>query len=168
MTFKDPAAFEDPDLHLIYRAKHYIVPAANYELGRYLHKVYAVGAKVATDQEITDQEKASLTDEEEEDFMTRCLGEELLAQVAADNVPFKVISAMAQTLLIDTVAGREKAEAFWASGGKAQAPKAPRTGTRTRKAAASTTQKQASRSGTKPAAKAKATSGRTSSGTGES
>lgn len=164
MAFADLAKFEDPDLHLMFRRKHYTVPAASISTGRYLHKIYAVGLKAATKQDITEQDAANLNDDQEREFIDLCLGEELLATLEEDRVPYKVVSLMAQTLLFDTVADRATAEAFWASGGKAPAPEGPKTGTRTRKAAATTTRKPASPNGTKPAAKAP--SGRTSSKTG--
>lgn len=166
MDFQDLALFDDPDLHLIYKKKHYIVPAASLTTGRYLHKIYSLGLKAAAGHAPDESDSAKLNDDQEKEFIDRCLGDELLATLEADNVPYKVAALMAQTLLFDTVADRTTAMAFWNGGGKAQAPKGQKTGTRTRKAAATTTPKPASPNTTKTTAKAKATNGQKSSATG--
>lgn len=64
--------------------------------------------------------------------------------------------------------GGQAAQHYWSTGGKAPAPNRAqrRTGTQTRQAAATTTRKQGSRTGTKP--KAAAQKGRPASGGGKS
>lgn len=173
-NFKDLAAFEDPNLHLIYDKTHYVIKAASFSLGRHLHKVYKDGIAAAEAQrkgiELEDDTLGKMDDEEEGAFIMRCLGEELIDKLEADEVPYKVMSLMAMTLLFDTVSGREMAQAYWAAGGKAQPQKkGQKTATPTQKAAGTTTRKQGSASTTKTAkAKAAGTSGQSSSDTGKS
>lgn len=149
MAFKDLSEFYDPDLHLPYKGKTYVVPAADLDTGLYLQTIFNLGVK-ANSGAISDESAAQFDDDEEVDFMERCLGRELLDELRADKVPTPVASLMAQTLMVDTVADRTTAEQFWASGGKAPASNRDRrrTATRTRTGAANTTRKPASRNGT--------------------
>lgn len=173
---KDLAEFEDPDLHLIYRKKKYTVPAASFSLGKYLYKVMDLGMTEARHKEAgtqpTEEEQAeyeSITnDAGEEDFIVRCLGEKLMGKMEADGVPYKIFSLMAQTLMMDTTQSRDVALAYWNASGKAPAPASGQTtATQTPEDEGTTTKPQDYRSTTKTPAKAKATTGRTSSSTGK-
>lgn len=171
---KDLSQFQDPDLHLVYRKKPYTIKAASFKLGLFFHKVFEFGYKVAASEEngteLTEADEAEamkLDDQEEGDLIVRALGNDLIDKLDADGVPFKIISLMSMTLLLDTVRDRETAIAYWNAGGKAPAPaKGQKTETPTQKAAGTTTRKQDYQSGTKTPSKAAATSGPTSSSTG--
>lgn len=166
--FKDMAEFEDPDLHLMFRRKRYTVPAASFSGGRYLHKIFNMGVKAASGADPSDADKAMLNDDEEDEFVQKCLGAELLATLEADNVPYKVVAMMAQTHLMDTVTDRATALEYWNTAGKGKASKGRPTETPTQPAAASTTRKPVSPSTTKKPAKKAATSGPRSSKIGTS
>ncbi len=87
------------------------------------------------------------------DFARDCLGA-AYDQMLADGIPQPVMELAIATAFLAWTAGKAAAEAYWDTGGKPPAPTATsRTGrpteTRTRPAAASTTRKRGSRSGTK-------------------
>src|SRR5699024_7218501 len=93
MAFKDLSEFYDPDLHLPYKGKTYTVPAADLDTGLYLQTIFNIGVKANSGQ-LSDQAAAQFDDDEEVDFMERCLGRELLDELRADKVPTPVASLM--------------------------------------------------------------------------
>lgn len=154
MAFADLKDFLDPDLHIPFRGKTYTIPAASFEDGLYLQDLFNLGVKARAGADPTDADKAKLNDDDEREFYRRSLTPGVFQELQDDGVPFPVIKLMAGTAMMECVFGRDEAEAFWASGGKAQKPtKKPqdrkqKTGTRTRTGGARTTQKQGSASGT--------------------
>jgi hypothetical protein len=166
MVFAELKDFIDPDLHLPFRGKTYTIPAASFEDGIYLQDMYTLGARAGSGKQ-DDADKAKIDDIDEIEFYNRALTPEVFQQLKDDKVPFSVVKLMATTAMTECVMDREAAEAYWASEGKVPKPavkkpqdRKPRTATRTRTAAASTTRKPASRTTTStPKAKEKDTPG---------
>lgn len=133
--------------------KTYLVPYVSGEVGLRFQAFIAIAGKAqqgGDDYEPSEDDKLVLTDVQEEDLFRDVLHSGLLEEMLDDGLRFEEIKMASMYALLYAIAGEDKADAYWASGGKAQAPNraARRTGTRTNTGAAPTTRKRASRSGT--------------------
>lgn len=148
--------------------KKYRIPEVDAETGLWCQRIAGLARKHGKGEDISHQ-LANLDDDEERDLYSRMLGP-VLDELTEDGIPWPKVQHIARTTLVWVVAGKAAAAVAWSLGGApAPAPnRAARRGTAT-PAAARSTRKPASESGTtrtprtsaKPAAR-KPTRGRTS------
>lgn len=185
MAFKDLAEVLDNTLQIPYKGKTYTIQGVSAETGRWFVALTAAGYELAVlqerarikDAELTEDTEFTSLDEDSErilregknrDFNREALGD-ALDEMEDDGLSAAQIHHIAQTVLMWTVNGREMAESYYNSGGKAPAPNREqrRTATRTRTGAATTTRKAGSATTTSTRkGTARATRGGTSSSTG--
>lgn len=146
---KQLGSFLDPILAVPYRDKIYEIPAVDAEAGLRLQKLVAAGVRTALDGGIDPATLELVNDADEQGFYETVLGP-VYAQLIADGASSPAVKFIGQTALMWHAQDFEMAETFWRAEGKAPAPNraARRTATRTSTAAASTTKKPASVSGT--------------------
>ena len=184
MGFK---AFEevhgDQTLRLPIRGKEYVIHPPRADIGLALSSRLAAGmlldAKVPLDEESLAEadRRAQVADDQEPDFYRQCLngpraGEPVLIyeQMLEDGLSHPEVEMAAQTAFMAWTMGREAAEYYWNTGGKALAqrrrhPALRQTETPTPTAAASTTPRSGSASGTRRKARAAANRSQRSSRT---
>lgn len=146
---KQLGSFLDPILAVPYRDKTYQIPAVDAETGLRLQKLVAAGVRTALDGEIDPATIELVNDADEQGFYETILGP-VYAELIADGASSPAVKYIGQTALMWHAQDFEMAETFWKAEGKAPAPNRAqrRTATRTSTAAAPTTQKRASASGT--------------------
>jgi hypothetical protein len=155
MALKDLRAALTGILKLPIGGTVYEVPPISAELGLRFQDLMAIAAKAkkaqdaATQYTPDDADTEVMNDAGERDLYREALGP-VYEQMIADGVTFAELKLASLYVMFHAIYGDTFADAYWASGGKAPAPNraARRTGTRTRTAAAPTTKKRASRSGT--------------------
>lgn len=160
--------FLSPILSVPARGKEYRINAVDAETGLRLQKMMANGMKISAGLDLTEKDLELVSDEEEEDFFRTVLGP-TYDELIADKIPYQGLKAIASLVMIWTTQSFDAAQQYFLAGGKAPAPNRAerRTATRTRTAAASTTKRPASASGTSTRKRApKATPGSKSSPTG--
>lgn len=161
--FKDFEAFVE-NLRLPYRGKEYDIPPLGAKTGARLHLLLAQNAEyervqTANHAAAEEAKKAKRKPPEPEPLpelpenpTNREMLGDLLDEVYEDDVPDQVIQVMANTVYYDFILGRDAALVYWNSGGD---PKALEThikrltNSSMNGAAATTTRKRASTSGTK-------------------
>lgn len=175
MSFK---AFEevhgDQSLRLPIRGTEYVIYPPRADVGYALAMQLAAGVVVEAGLPIDEdvladaQAAAQVTDDDAPDWARQCLngprnGKPSLVyeQMLEDGLSFPEVEIAAQTAFIAWTVGRESAEVFWNTAGKALAQRRPhpalrRTEIPTPAAAASTTPTSASASGTTTRRKARA------------
>ncbi|MCQ1951621.1 hypothetical protein NNX28_17015 [Arthrobacter sp. zg-Y859] len=176
MAFKDLAEVLDDTLRIPLNGKEYVIHGVTAESGLWFQAIVEAGKAQADAQR---KAKETGTDAPEEielpadvervleagrnrDLQREALGD-ALDELISDGVSQVRINHLAQTVVLWTVAGRDQAEEYFNSGGKAVPPNraARRTATRTRTGAAST--KTGSRTTTStPKGTAKGARGKTS------
>lgn len=149
---KQLGSFLDPILAIPYRGKTYEVQAVNAETGLRLQKLVAAGVRTALDGEIDPVTIELVNDADEQGFYETILGP-VYDQLIEDKVSSPALKFIGQTALMWHAQDFEMAETFWRAEGKAPTPKGPqdhkpKTATRTRTAAASTTRTPKSANGT--------------------
>ena len=158
MAFKDLADVLDDTLRIPLSGKEYVIHGVTAETGLWFQAIVEAGKAQAdairkAKEDGTDApQEISLPGDIERvleaargrDMQREALGD-ILDELTADGVSQVRINHLAQTVLMWTVLGREQAEEYFNSGGKAVPPNraARRTATRTRTAAANTTRKRA-------------------------
>lgn len=151
MALKDLRAALNGTLKLPIGGTVYEVPAISAELGLQFQDLMAIAAKAKDQPDYTpdDDDAEVLNDAGEKGLYERALGT-AHDQMIADGVSFAELKLAALYVIFHAVYGDTFADAYWASGGKAPAPNrvARRTVTRTSTAAATTTKKPVSRTGT--------------------
>jgi len=165
---KELDSFLNPTLLVPAMGKEYRIAAVDAATGLRLQKMMVTGMKTYAGQDLTEKDLELVSDEDEEDFYRTVLGP-VYDELLADKVPYQGLKQIASLVMIWTTQSFDAAQQYFLAGGKAPEPnrEARRTATRTRTAAATTTQKPASQSSTstrKPAARA--TPGSKSSPTG--
>lgn len=142
-------SFLDPILAIPYRGKTYEVQAVDAETGLRLQKLVAAGVRTALDGEIDPATIELVNDADEQGFYETILGP-VYDQLIEDKVSSPALKFIGQTALMWHAQDFELAETFWRAEGKAPAPNREqrRTATRTRTAAAPTTQTPKSANGT--------------------
>jgi hypothetical protein len=140
--------------------KIYHIPEADAELGAWCTAMFAAGMAINLGEPPPSEglPPLQLDDDAENAMYLRVLGKELLEQLYADGYGHGTIRLFGQTAFIWIAVGKEAAEAFWNSGGnpKVRAPRdrrrtsAPGTDSTPSTAAANTTRRRVSTSGTKP------------------
>jgi hypothetical protein len=162
---KQLGSFLDPILAVPYRDKTYQIPAVDAETGLRLQKLVAAGVRTALDGEIDPATIELVNDADEQGFYETILGP-VYAELVADGASSPAVKYIGQTALMWHAQDFEMAETFWRAEGKvpAQNREQRRTATRTSTAAASTTRKPGSQSGTstRKATPARPTRGKTS------
>jgi len=146
---KQLGSFLDPILAVPYRGKTYEIPAVDAETGLRLQKLVAAGVRTALDGEIDPATIELVNDADEKGFYETLLGP-VYDELIADGASSPAVKFIGQTALMWHAQDFEMAETFWRAEGKAPAPNREqrRTATRTSTAAATTTKKPASRTGT--------------------
>jgi hypothetical protein len=151
MALKDLRAAINGALKLPIGGAVYEVAPISAELGLQFQDLMAIAAKAKENPDYTpdDDDTEVINDAGEKGLYERALGP-AHDRMIADGVTFAELKLAALYVIFHAVYGDTFAEAYWASGGKAPAPNraARRTETRTHTAAASTTRKPGSRSGT--------------------
>lgn len=182
MRFASTTDTLDSTLTLPMSSGEYTIPAIDAKTGLILKERMAAfeGAarriNAGEDAETVNAEivkEHGITVEELQNLGEMSLGKELRDQMLDDGITFRELELAEMTaFLFHTVSDSgEAAEAYWKSGGKAPKPNRAqrRTETQTRQGGATTIQKPASQTGTKPkvaASKKAASSGKKSSATG--
>jgi hypothetical protein len=154
MGFRDLDTLFDDTLPLPIGGKVYIVPAPDAELGLWCQRMVSAGLMIQAGE--TPPETApplTLDDDDERALYQRMLGETFDVMVS-DGISWPKIQLVGQTALLWIGSGRPLAEQFWNSGGDPEAfppRRSKKAGTRgsTSTAAANTTKRQASTSGTR-------------------
>jgi hypothetical protein len=163
--------FLSPTLLVPARGKEYRIAAVDAATGLRLQKLMTVGIKAyGSNTTLSEKDLELVSDDEEEDFFKTVLGD-TYDELIADQIPYQGLKGIASLAMIWTTQGFDAAQQYFLAGGKAPKIKAPQdklppTATRTSTAAATTTRKRASRSGTSTPRKPKATPGTKSSPTG--
>ena len=160
--------FLSPTLLVPARGKEYRIAAVDALTGLRLQRMMTTGMKVQAGRDLTEKDLELVSDEEEEDFMKAVLGA-TYDELIADKIPYAGLKQIASLVMIWTTQNFDAAQQYFLAGGKAPAPnrEARRTATPTSTAAATTTRKPASASGTSTRKRApKATPGSKSSPTG--
>lgn len=145
----------DLQLRLPIGGKTYTVNPPTAATGAILINRLAAGIAVDAGVELDDDTRGmvAVPDEDVPDFARQCLGT-TYDQMVDDGLSKPQLEFAVTTAFLAWTVGREYAELWWDSGGKAGRPAGARdlhpTVTRTRTAAATTTQSTRSRSGTKP------------------
>lgn len=157
----------DAGLALPIRGTTYTVPPVDAETGLRLQRLAEVAAKVAQAAESGDPlDGVALDDAGEIDLYRDALGA-AYDEMIADRVPWPALKVAGVTAWLDAAVSREAAEAYWNAAGD---PELLAGNRETRRAAARSTRRPASASGTtrarKGTAKATGTRGRRSSTTG--
>ena len=169
-TLTELGDFLDPVLQVPYQGKKYQIQPVSAQTGLRFQKLLAVGVKAAQDGELDPASIELVSDEEELGFYEEVLGD-TYEELLAGGVTASALKAIGSTAFIWTTQGFDMAKGFWDAGGKSPAPNREqrRTATKTPTAAARTTRKPSSASGTttpKAKPREKATNGQTSSSTG--
>lgn len=184
MRFESTTDTLDSTLTLPMSTGEYEIPAIDAKTGLILKErmsAFQDAAQRINNGEDAEQvnadvvEKHGITMDELGKLGEMSLGKDLRNKMIDDGVTLRELDLAEMTaFLFHTVSDDgASAQRYWVTGGKVQTPNRAqrRTATQTRQGAATTTKKQASRTGTKPkaaASKAKASSGRKSSSTGTS
>lgn len=153
MAFKDLAEVLDDTLRIPLNGKDYVIHGVTAETGLWFQAIVEAGKAQADAQRKAKEagkdapEQIDLPADIERvleaakgrDLQREALGD-TLDELTADGVSQVRINHLAQTVLMWTVLGRDQAEEYFNSGGKAVPPNraARRTATRTRTAAANT------------------------------
>jgi len=155
VPFDDLSEILDPHLRLPIGGRTYLVPGVNAAIGLRLQALQAV----AQQRRLSGSERESLQlgDDDELDLVRDCLGA-AYQQMVDDDVPWDWIKHAGMTAFLRWTTGQEAAERFWRSPlGEAPgtpSPGRPRTSTTT--AAAPSTRRPASTSGTRSRKKSSA------------
>ncbi|MDQ0854779.1 hypothetical protein QFZ79_002890 [Arthrobacter sp. V4I6] len=153
--------FLNPTLLVPANGKEYRIAAVDAATGLRLQKMLTIGVKAHAGTDPSEKDLELVSDEDEESFFQSVLGD-TYAELLADKIPYPGLKAIASLAMIWTTQGFDPAQQYFLAGGKAPAPNRAerRTGTRTSTAAATTTPKAASPSGTSTRkSRAKATPG---------
>lgn len=158
MAFKDLAEVLDDTLRIPLSGKEYVIHGVTAETGLWFQAIVEAGKAQADAQRKAAETGTAVPAEIElpadiervleagrgRDLQREALGD-TLDELTSDGVSQVRINHLAQTVLMWTVLGREQAEEYFNSGGKAVPPNraARRTATRTRTVAANTTRKRA-------------------------
>jgi hypothetical protein len=150
MGFRDLTDVLDLSLTLPIRGKDYRVLPPSAQVGLALQQKMALGIVVQQGGDVPDEVRAEveIDDEKLPDLAHQCLGP-VYDEMVKDGLSTPEIEFAVSTAFIAWTSGRQYAEIYWETGGKAQAPASPeqtrsgRTG-----AAATTTPTQSSGSGT--------------------
>lgn len=155
-------SFLDPILAVPFRGKTYNIPAVDAETGLRLQKLVSAGVRSAVEDKLDPATIELVNDADELGFYESVLGP-VYAELLADGASFPALKFIGQTALLWHAQDYAMADEFWRAEGKAPTPNraARRTATRTNTAAAATTKKPASRTGTNTP---KATGSRASNG----
>ncbi|MFI6909652.1 hypothetical protein ACIBKY_50915 [Nonomuraea sp. NPDC050394] len=137
--FKDLDDFFDSTLALPIGGKRYVVPAPDAETGVLCERLMAAGVVAANGGQV---DAAMLDDGQELDMYQRVLGP-VYGQLRANGVDWLKIKLAGVTAFLWITMGVDTAMRYWESGGQAGEAAAPDPG-----AAATTTKRPASGSGT--------------------
>lgn len=142
-------SFLDPILSVPFRGKTYKVPAVDAETGLRLQKLISAGIRASIDGEVDPETVELVSDADEKGFYQSVLGP-VYDELLTDGASFPALKFIGQTALMWHTQDHKTAAEFWDAEGKApEANRAQRrTATRTATAAATTTKKPASRTGT--------------------
>lgn len=148
-TLEQLGSFLDPILAVPYRGKTYQVPAVDAETGLRLQKLVSAGVRTALEDKIDPATIELVNDAEELGFYETVLGP-VYDELLVDGASSPAVKFIAQTALMWHAQDYAMAAEFWRAEGKVPAPNREqrRTATKTRTAAAPTTKRRASRSGT--------------------
>jgi len=148
-TLEQLGSFLDPFLAVTFRGKTYQVPAVSAETGLRLQKLVSAGIRAATEESLDPASIELVNDAEELGFYEQILGP-VYPELLADGASFPALKFIGSTALLWHTQDFATAETFWKAEGKAPEGNREqrRTATRTRTAAAPTTKKRASRTGT--------------------
>jgi hypothetical protein len=146
MTVKDITQIEDvfsPKLRIPINGKTYDVEAVDAETGMRLQKLFITGVKAYQGQDLTEKDIELVSDDEEPDFFRMVLGD-TYDELLKDKVSYQGLRFVSSVVFTWTTQNFETALEVWRNQGKAPAKNREqrRTETRTRTAAARTTQKQ--------------------------
>jgi hypothetical protein len=148
-TLEQLGSFLDPFLAVPFRGKTYQVPAVSAETGLRLQKLVSAGIRAATEDSLDPASIELVNDAEELGFYEQILGP-VYPELIADGASFPALKFIGSTALLWHTQDFATAETFWKAEGKApeQNRAQRRTATRTSTAAAPTTPKRVSRTGT--------------------
>jgi hypothetical protein len=143
--FRDLDEFFDDTLSLPIGGRTYVIPAPDAELGLYCQRLLAAGFAVVGGKQPAGDQPPVLDDDGERDLYQRCLGT-AYDEMLADGISWPKVRRAGVTAFLWTAQGEELAVAYW-SGSPPEAlaptPASPST------AAATSTRKRGSTSGTK-------------------
>lgn len=158
---RDATEVLDLTLDLPIRGKTYRVEPPTAAVGAALMNRLAAGVAVDAGLTLSDEDRAQATvgGDDEDEFARMCLGS-AFDEMVVDDLPKPLLDFAVSTAFIAWTMGKDAAVAWWESGGKVpgagKRPSGlPRMETQTPRAAATTTPKRASRSGTSAKKKAK-------------
>lgn len=127
--------------------KTYRVKAVDWDTGLFCQAVFNMLTTAVTRQQPATRDTQILDDSEEKQLVDRCLGDDLLAELRADGVPWIQIRHMGMTVYQWTLFGEARALAHWTDRGNLPALNRAarrRRSTSTSTGRASTTQSSAS------------------------
>jgi hypothetical protein len=170
MAFRDLSEVLNAGLSLPINGTTYLVPPVDAETGLKLQRLAEVASQVAQAAESGEPlDEVALDDAAEVDLYRDALGS-AYDEMIADRVPWPALKVAGVTAWLDAAVSREAAEAYWNAAGD---PNQMAGNRETRRAAARSTRRPASASGTTrtrkatpPKATATATRGRKSSTAG--
>lgn len=159
--------FLSPTLIVPAGGKEYRFASVSAQTGLKIQHMMTLGFKAQAGQNITEKDIELISDDEEIDFFRAVLGD-TYDELLEDGISFQGLRQLTSLVTIWTTQSFEAAQQYFLAGGRAPEPNREqrRTATRTSTAAASTTRKRASQSGTSTPKRAKATPGTKSSNTG--
>ncbi|MDQ1053171.1 hypothetical protein QE394_001099 [Arthrobacter sp. SORGH_AS 212] len=148
-TLEQLGTFLDPILGVPFRGKTYKVPPVDAETGLKLQRLISAGVQAAVEKKLDPETIELVSDAEEKGFYQTVLGP-VYDELLADGATFHALKFIGQTALMWHAQDFDTAEEFWMAEGKAPTPNRAerRTATRTGTAAATTTRKRASVTGT--------------------
>lgn len=173
MPFQPLETFYDEQLTLpVGPDKTYTIPSPDADTGLQVQKLTVLGQKAASNEDLTDDDKAflqSMPELDDETLLRRLLSDDVYDQMAADKVSWHRRQLITGAVMYWIAFGREAAEEFWNAGAagpksetaQPQDRKAPARKTPAKKAASSRASSTRKSSGN-PAKKAAATDGASS------
>lgn len=162
MRFADAHESLEEPLTLPIRGKDYEIPpvdaADGIRLQEFMADIQSMARKQQAGENVEEDAVKFGAEDSLDELEEISLTKPVRDQMFADGVPLRIVKVAGMTAFYwQTIQdGGETAKAYWESGGKAPKPNRAqrRTATQTRQAAATTTRKQGSRTGTKPKAAA--------------
>lgn len=142
MAFADLDEFFDDALRLPIGGKEYVIPSPDAATGLHVQRLFAAAEGAGADT-------ADLDDEAEADLYRRVLGG-VYDEMVANGLPWSRLRMAGLTALVWVAGGVESAEAFWAAGGRPEAPGPNRASRRAGSGSAPRTRRPGSTAGTTP------------------